>query len=152
MFRLGFSIQRHAPKCPFLHIELPTRQRRTAVCPAAKTAVTASRRPRLAMVIPGDSQAEFVFLSGTVTFLNVYQNLLFARIILSWFPAASQLSLLQPLYVVCDPFLRFFQGILPPVAGIDFSPILGFTLLQLGARLTAALGQECPSRDVAKAP
>jgi YggT family protein len=102
------------------------------------------------MVIPGDSAAEFVILSGTITFLNLYQNLLVARIILSWFPAASQVSFLQPLYVICDPFLRVFQGILPPVAGIDFSPILGFTLLQMGTRLTAALGMECPKGKLAR--
>lgn len=144
MFRLGYMIDRHALSCSFVHRRMVGRPQHQAVCRrSSRGQRSTARRCAYAMVIPGDSAVELVVLSGTITFLNIYQNLLVARVILSWFPAASQVSLLQPLYVVCDPFLRVFQGILPPIAGIDFSPILGFTLLQMGTRLTAALSMEC---------
>ena len=83
-------------------------------------------------------------MGGIINFLNLYQNVLIARILLSWFPAASQVTWLQPIYTICDPFLNLFRGVLPPLGGIDFSPILGFTLLQLLTQMTAAMGTELP--------
>ena len=32
---------------------------------------------------------------------------------------------------ICDPYLNLFRGIIPPVGGIDFSPILAFVVLNV---------------------
>merc|ERR1719194_374527 len=70
---------------------------------AQPTAPAAMRQQtQLNMVIPGDSAAEFVVISGTLNFLALYNALITARILLSWFPQAQGQPLLQPLFVVTD--------------------------------------------------
>jgi hypothetical protein len=39
---------------------------------------------------------------------NIYQNVIIARILLSWFPGVAQQPFLRPLYVICDPFLNTY--------------------------------------------
>eukprot|EP00168_Porphyra_purpurea_P014106 TRINITY_DN3998_c0_g1_i6.p3 TRINITY_DN3998_c0_g1~~TRINITY_DN3998_c0_g1_i6.p3 ORF type:complete len:102 (-),score=33.71 TRINITY_DN3998_c0_g1_i6:212-517(-) len=56
----------------------------------------------------------------------------------------QNVKLLSPLYTVCDPFLNFFRGVIPPVFGLDLSPIIGFTLLNALTSATVALGAEMP--------
>ena len=51
-------------------------------------------------------------------------------------------SLLQPVFVVSDPFLNVFRGIVPSIGGFDLSPLLGFFLLSQLTNATAALGCE----------
>lgn len=64
-------------------------------------------------------------------FINLYLLLLFIRVLLSWFPNVNWMN--QPfaaLSQVTDPYLNIFRSIIPSLGGIDFSPILGFFLLQ----------------------
>ncbi len=67
-----------------------------------------------------------------VTFINIYTALLFIRILLSWFPNINWLdppfSILSQL---TDPYLNVFGSIIPPLGGLDFSPILALLLLQV---------------------
>ena len=46
----------------------------------------------------------------------------------------------QPLFNICDPYLNAFRGIIPPIGGIDLSPILAFTLLNV---LSSSMGAYC---------
>lgn len=101
-------------------------------------------RGTLAAAIPGNSVVESVTIGGFANFFGIYGNLLIARVLLSWFPAAQNVKLLSPLYTVCDPFLNFFRGVIPPVFGLDLSPIIGFTLLNALTSATVALGAEAP--------
>ena len=39
---------------------------------------------------------------------------------------------------MCDPYLNAFRGLLPNLGGIDFSPILAFTVLNVRGRSPAA--------------
>lgn len=135
--------------CAQLHPLAAGRRRRQHFRRGSRFAVNAaaSSSAPLAAVIPGNSAAEFVVLDGTATFLNLYNNLLIARVVLSWFPSAAQVPLLRPLYTVCDPFLNAFRGIIPPLGGLDLSPIIGFTLISTMSQLTGALGAEL-ERDV----
>jgi len=66
----------------------------------------------LAAAIPGDSVAEGVVVNGLVNFFGLYQNVIIARILLSWFPALQRQPILQPIFTVCDPFLNIFRGML----------------------------------------
>jgi YggT family protein len=45
--------------------------------------------------------------------------------------------LVRTLDQVCDPILRPFQRLLPPMGGMDFSPIIAILTLQFGSRLLA---------------
>jgi YggT family protein len=67
-----------------------------------------------------------------VTFIGIYTALLFIRILLSWFPTIDWLS--PPFSILSqltDPYLNIFRNIIPPLGGMDFSPILALLLLQV---------------------
>ncbi|KAJ1449812.1 YGGT family-domain-containing protein [Pelagophyceae sp. CCMP2097] len=106
------------------------------------TAPTAQGRVSTArhMVIPGDSVVEAVVLGGTVNFLGVYNILITARVLLSWFPQAQGVALLQPIFTVTEPFLKLFRGLIPPIFGFDVSLILALFLLQTFTTSVGALG------------
>ena len=82
-------------------------------------------------------------LAGTLkTFVNIYLVLMFIRILLSWFPNINwydpPFSVLSQL---TDPYLNIFRSIIPPLGGIDFSPIIAIFALQFVAQsLTGLLG------------
>ena len=66
------------------------------------------------------------------TFVGIYFVLLVIRVLLSWFPNVDWLS--PPFSVLSqltDPYLNLFRSIIPPLGGIDLSPILAFLLLQV---------------------
>jgi YggT family protein len=73
-----------------------------------------------------------MFAQAFATFLNIYFVLLIIRILLSWFPNVDWMS--QPfatLSQLTDPYLNLFRSLIPPLGGIDFSPILAFLVLQI---------------------
>ena len=71
---------------------------------------------------PGDStQAEFVVISGTLNFLALYNALITARILLSWFPQAQGQPLQPWLFVVTDRCLNLFRGLGLNFGSLDFS-------------------------------
>mmetsp|Transcript_15909 Transcript_15909/g.20196 ORF Transcript_15909/g.20196 Transcript_15909/m.20196 type:complete len:189 (-) Transcript_15909:198-764(-) len=98
----------------------------------------------LAMAIPGYGIAEQVFVGGFANFLQIYNYIITARILLSWFPQAQGVGALQPVFAITDPYLNLFRGIIPPIFGLDLSPILAFVTLNLLSSSTAAVGHELP--------
>ena len=80
-----------------------------------------------AMAIPGYGVAEQVFVGGFANFLSIYNIVITGRILLSWFPQAQGIALLQPVYAITDPYLNLFRGIIPPIFGLDLSPCLLYT-------------------------
>jgi len=85
-----------------------------------------------------------VLVGGFSNFLSIYNLIITARILLSWFPAAQGVGLLQPVYAITDPYLNLFRGLIPPIFGLDLSPLLAFFLLNVLGNATAALGAEIP--------
>lgn len=79
-----------------------------------------------------ESTAVFTLLTTAfANFLSIYLVLLLIRVLLSWFPNVNWLS--PPFSILSqltDPYLNVFRSIVPPLGGIDFSPIIGFLLLQ----------------------
>ncbi|AFY70898.1 protein of unknown function YGGT [Thalassoporum mexicanum PCC 7367] len=64
--------------------------------------------------------------------ITLYLILLSIRVLLSWFPQVNWYN--QPfaaLSQITDPYLNIFRAIIPPLGGMDFSPILGFILLNM---------------------
>lgn len=69
-------------------------------------------------------------------FLQIYFFLILVRVLLTWFPTADwaekAMSFLSP---ITDPYLNLFRSVIPPMGGIDFSPILAIFVLQFVASL-----------------
>ena len=75
-------------------------------------------------------------------FITVYVLLIFAYIITSWIrlPYQPWLNRVQRfLYDVCEPYLRLFRRILPPLGPLDLSPVVAIFSLLLIQRLIGAL-------------
>lgn len=104
----------------------------------------ANQNGPLAMAIPGYGVAEQIFVGGFANFLQIYNYVITARILLSWFPQAQGVAALQPVFAITDPYLNLFRGIIPPIFGLDLSPILAFVTLNLLTSSTAAVGHELP--------
>jgi YggT family protein len=82
-----------------------------------------------------------LLITTLLTFIQIYSTLLIIRVLLSWFPSVNWFN--QPfaaLSQITDPYLNLFRSIIPPLGGMDFSPILAFLLLNLvGGGLQAFL-------------
>lgn len=76
--------------------------------------------------------------------MQTYLLLLFLRVLLSWFPAFNWER--QPwltLRQMTDPYLQLFRGLIPPLLGmIDFTPLLGFFILQWASGKLASATME----------
>ena len=74
-----------------------------------------------------DTAAQFV-----AVFIYVYSALIFAYIILSWIQIPYALNWLQRfLYDVCEPYIRIFRRLLPPLGPLDLSPVIAIVVLYL---------------------
>ncbi|KAL6534059.1 hypothetical protein OROHE_013892 [Orobanche hederae] len=99
-----------------------------------------------AAILPGDSVAGTVITDGISSFLNIYNTLLVVRLVFTWFPNAPP-AVVSPLSSLCDPYLNIFRGIIPPLGGLDLSPILAFLVLNAFSSTAAALPAELPSAE-----
>lgn len=74
------------------------------------------------------------------TFVSFYSYLLIIRVLLTWFPTINWYN--QPfaaLAQISDPYLNLFRSIIPPLGGMDFSPILAFLALNFIGGLLRSL-------------
>ena len=65
-------------------------------------------------------------------FVYVYVLVIFAYILTSWIrlPYSPWLNRVQRfLYDVCDPYLRIFRRVLPPLGPLDLSPVVAVVVL-----------------------
>ncbi|HEY9636213.1 MAG TPA: YggT family protein [Coleofasciculaceae cyanobacterium] len=78
--------------------------------------------------------------NSLANFINIYLLLIFIRILLTWFPTVNWMnqiaSFLSP---ITDPYLNIFRSFIPPIGGLDVSPILAIILLQVVAQLFSSL-------------
>jgi YggT family protein len=83
-----------------------------------------------------------LMLNAFSVFLNIYVVLLIIRILLSWFP---NINWFDPPFSILgqltDPYLNIFRSIIPPLGGIDFSPMLAIILLQVLSSVVESLTQ-----------
>lgn len=104
-----------------------------------------SRYP-VAMTVDGGIASE-TFFGGLHNFLQIYNFVLTARILLSWFPQFAQQPVFQPLFTITNPFFNIFRGLIPPIGGLDLSPLPAFFLLSFLSNQTLALSMETASND-----
>ncbi len=65
-------------------------------------------------------------------FISVYAILIFAYILTSWIRLPYSFNPIQRfLSDVCEPYLRLFRRVLPPLGAIDVSPIIAVFALYL---------------------
>ena len=65
-------------------------------------------------------------------FIYVYVLVIFAYILTSWIrlPYSPWLNRIQRfLFDVCDPYLRLFRRVLPPLGPLDLSPVVAVIVL-----------------------
>ncbi len=65
-------------------------------------------------------------------FATVYSLTIIAYIITSWIRMPYSLNSVQRfLYDVCEPYLRLFRRMLPPLGALDLSPLIAVFVLYL---------------------
>ena len=60
---------------------------------------------------------------------TILQLLIFARVMLSWFPISPWNPIARWLRRIVDPILRPFRRMLPSFGGLDFSPLLALAVI-----------------------
>ncbi|AKG22992.1 YggT family protein [Calothrix sp. 336/3] len=82
----------------------------------------------------------YLLITTLATFIQIYSTLLIIRVLLTWFPNINWYN--QPfaaLSQISDPYLNLFRNIIPPIGGMDFSPILAFLALNIAGSLVGSL-------------
>jgi YggT family protein len=65
-------------------------------------------------------------------FVYVYTIIIFAYVLTSWIRLPYSFNPIQRfLYDVCEPYLRLFRRVLPPLGPVDVSPIVAIFALYL---------------------
>jgi len=92
----------------------------------------------------------FLVLADTATsvqrfvsvFVGVYVLLILVYIITSWFPPGASATverIRRFLTDVCEPYLRLFRRVIPPIGPLDVSPIVAVFSLYIVERIVNAL-------------
>lgn len=82
----------------------------------------------------------YLLTSTLATFITIYTYIIIIRVLLTWFPNIDWYS--QPFAAISqitDPYLNLFRSFIPPLGGIDISPILAILLLQVAGGLIGGL-------------
>jgi YggT family protein len=82
-------------------------------------------------------------INTVISFIHILAAVLVIAIIIralmSWIMPQDSSGLTRVLLDVTEPILAPIRRVLPPVAGIDFSPILAMILVQLVSQLVTQL-------------
>jgi len=72
-------------------------------------------------------------ISGIIsTFIYFYSILIVLRIFMSWLPNIDwDAQPMKFIRIVTDVYLEIFRRVIPPIGGLDFSPIVALIVLSL---------------------
>lgn len=73
------------------------------------------------------------------TLVELYGWIIFARLIISWIRLDAYHPIVQFLFRITEPVLRPARQLIPPVGGLDFSPIIVFFALRFVGNFLARL-------------
>ncbi len=90
----------------------------------------------LGLLIPVWVAAPLANLENILTYLlrivfDLYMNALFVRILLQWLQVPYSSGIMRFLWKITEPVLAPIRQVLPPLMGLDLSPIVAFFLLRL---------------------
>lgn len=72
--------------------------------------------------------------------LWIFELILLARVLLSWFPNVDRSNpLIQIVYDLTEPILRPIREMLPQTGMMDFSPLIVFLIIQVLLRVMQTL-------------
>jgi len=74
-----------------------------------------------------------------IRIIQIYNILIIARVFASWIVRNPYNRVYHFLITITEPVLGLIRRILPPLMGLDLSPIIAFFLLDLLSRLLASL-------------
>lgn len=63
------------------------------------------------------------------TIIQIFYYMLLARMVISFVPKLRHNPIGQVIYNVTEPVLAPFRGLIPPMGGLDFSPMILFVIL-----------------------
>ncbi|MEZ5066921.1 MAG: YggT family protein [bacterium] len=81
------------------------------------------------MFVAGNAMLAIAQLVSTLAQLYVF--ILIGRVICSWVNADPYNPIVRFIYQATDPFLERIQRIVPPIAGLDFSPFIAILIVQI---------------------
>lgn len=71
-------------------------------------------------------------LAQLIAFLaRLFSILILVRVLLTWIPMGGANALVTFVYAVTEPILAPIRRVVPPVSGLDLSPIVAMILLQV---------------------
>ncbi|WP_455485855.1 YggT family protein [Gemella sp.] len=62
---------------------------------------------------------------------NFYEYSMFAYILSSWVPQIKNNIIVEFLEAICEPYLKLFRKIIPPIGMLDISPVVALIVLSL---------------------
>ena len=69
-----------------------------------------------------------------ISIINIYQLLIVIWALASWFPAPQSGvvgDLLSAINLLVDPYVALFRRFIPPIANVDFSPLIAYFALSI---------------------
>ena len=73
------------------------------------------------------------------TLVELYSFVILARVLMSWVQIDPNSALARAIYDLTEPVLQPVRNLLPPAAGLDFSPIIVIILLQVASQFMITL-------------
>lgn len=71
------------------------------------------------------------FAAVITLFIQLYSFVILARVLMSWVNIDPYSPVARIIYDLTEPVLAPVRSLLPPTAGLDFSPIIVMVLLQI---------------------
>lgn len=70
---------------------------------------------------------------------NFYEYSLLAYILTSWIPQIKNNIIVEFLEAICEPYLKVFRKIIPPLGMLDISPVAALVVLSVIENLIITL-------------
>ena len=84
------------------------------------------------MFVLGNALEAIAALVATLAQLYVF--ILIGNVIVSWVQADPRNTIVRFIWMMSEPLLGRIRRLLPPLGGLDFSPLVAILLVQVGVR------------------
>jgi YggT family protein len=81
----------------------------------------------------------YALVSITGSLLTLLTYAIIIRAVLSWFRPDPRNTIVRLISKITDPVLRPLERLIPPISGIDFTPLIAILLIQLVQSLLPSL-------------